>query len=212
MPATFAATSMPDFVEQRHRPHRHAEVDHGLVERLDGVAFLEQEAGLVHVRPEDAVDDEAGAVVAVDDGLAELARESGDGDHGHVRGLLAADDLDERHAVDGIEEVHPDDVLGMLRPRRRCCVMGMVDVFVAKMAPGFRDRFELGQHLALDVDVLDDRLDDDVGALRSRSSRWCAVMRASLRCISPRVMRRRSTLLLPDLRGRLHAAGDAPSS
>ena len=109
-----------DFVEQRHRSHRHPEVDHRFVERLDGVAFLEQEAGLVHVRPEDAIDDEAGAVVAVDDGLAELAREVGDGDHGHVGGLRAADDFDERHAVDGIEEVHADDVLGMLRPARRC--------------------------------------------------------------------------------------------
>ena len=77
--------------------------------------------------------------------------------------LRAADDLDERHAVDRVEEVHADDVLGMLRVR------GDVGDRDRRRVRGedrarLLDAFELREDLPLDVDVLDDGLDHEVGA------------------------------------------------
>ena len=54
-----------------------------------------------------------------------------------VGGLLAADDLDERHLVDRREEVQPDEVLGPARRRRTSSVIGSVEVFEASSASGF---------------------------------------------------------------------------
>ena len=49
---------------------------------------------------------------------------------------LAADDLDERHPVDRVEEVHSDDAAGLAARRRAISVIGSVEVFDAKIAVG----------------------------------------------------------------------------
>src|SRR4051794_30610883 len=195
-----------DFVEQRHRSHRHPEIDHRFVERLDRVPFLEQKAGFVHVRPEDAIDDETGSVVAVDDGLAQLAREVRDRDHRDVGSLCAADDFDERHAVDGVEEVHAGDVLGM-HGLRGDVGDGNGRGVGREDGAGSGSRFKFAEHLALDVDVFDDRLDDELAAFESApvggggDAREFALHLTASHAAA-------FDLLLPDFRGRFHAAGD----
>ena len=66
------------FIEQGHGSHRHPKLDHRSIDRFDRVSLLEEKSRLVHIRPEDAVDDEAGTIVANDDGLSQLAGEVGD--------------------------------------------------------------------------------------------------------------------------------------
>ena len=51
------------------------------------------------------------------------------------------------------------------------CSISSEEVLVASTAPGFILRLDLGQHLLLDLEVLDDRLDDHVGA-RDAVARW----------------------------------------
>src|SRR5262249_49765369 len=100
------------FVDQAQRPHGHAEVEHAFVDVFHARAVLEEEAGLDQIRHEDAVDQEPGAVLDHDrqfsDLLDELHRSSDDG----RSGLTTDDDLDQLHAVDGVEEVNADDSFG----------------------------------------------------------------------------------------------------
>ena len=77
--------------------------------------------------------------------------------------LLALDDLQQRHLVDGAEEVQADEVvrprnvLGELGDRQRRGVR-------AEQRVGREVRLDLGEDLRLDARVLEDGLDDEVGA------------------------------------------------
>ena len=80
--------------------------------------FAQHQCRFVHVRQQQPVDEEAGAVVHHDRRLAErLGVGDGGGDRG-VAGLLAADHFHERHLPDRIEEVQAAEALGMLQARR----------------------------------------------------------------------------------------------
>ena len=59
--------------------------------------------------------------------------------------------------------MHAEDALGTDAASAAISWMGIVDVLLAKMASGRDQVLELGQHLALDVEVLEHRLDDQVG-------------------------------------------------
>ena len=66
---------------------------------------------LVDERPDHARGEEAAAVVDDDRRLLDLRRVVERAGQRRVGGLLAADDLQQRHLVDGGEEVQPDEVL-----------------------------------------------------------------------------------------------------
>ena len=82
---------------------------------------------------------------------------------GFVGGEFGAYDLNERHEGRRVEEVHPDDPLGprdrsgYLRHRERRRVRGEDGI-------GPHDRLELAEEGDLRVEVLDDRLDDEIAA------------------------------------------------
>ncbi len=104
---------------------------------------------------------EATAVVDHDRRLADLQDHVVGLGERLVGGLLALDDLDERHLVDGAEEVQADEVRGPVharrelgdRQRRGVGAQQCVRVHVVR---------DLGEHLLLEARVLEDRLDDEV--------------------------------------------------
>ena len=155
----------PDEVDQFTRPHRppgavlHPDVQ---VLRRD-TRFVENADAVVEERNQDAVDDEAGRVVAADRRLAETRAEG-------VRGLervlgseLGADDLDERHQRGRVEEVHAEDAL---RPLGRSPDLRHGEGRRIRREHGIRadDRLELGEEPSLRLELLHDRLDHEVAA------------------------------------------------
>ena len=83
---------------------------HGLVDVLNGGnAGLDQADGLVDHGDQDLVDDETGSLGDLNGLLADLLGEVVDEVEGLLRGVGAADDLNELHAGHGVEEVHADD-------------------------------------------------------------------------------------------------------
>ena len=83
------------------------------------------------------------------------------------RGGVGRDHLEQRHLLHRREEVHAEHALG---PPAAAAIsrIGMVEVLVAKIASGRVDRLDLGQHLLLELQILEHRLDHQVGAARSR--------------------------------------------
>ena len=61
----------PDFVEEDERPHRHAELDEQPVDAARARAGCEQSHGLVEIRTEHTIDEEARDVLNHDGRLAE---------------------------------------------------------------------------------------------------------------------------------------------
>jgi hypothetical protein len=106
-----------DEVEQRERAHRvtAAEAHRGVEVLAGGVAALEHRDGVVQVAEEQRVGDEAGLVADDDRLLAQPLRERLDVLEDVVGGDDGADDLDELLHRGGVEEVHADDALGVLR-------------------------------------------------------------------------------------------------
>ena len=83
---------------------------------LDARPFGQQQRGLVHVRQQQAIDQEARAVVHDDRRLAEPAGVGdGRGDR-FVARLRAANHFHQRHLPHGIEEVDAAEPLGLLQP------------------------------------------------------------------------------------------------
>ena len=118
--------------------------------------------GVVEVGEQQRVDDEARAVAAGD---RDLLDRGGQRQHGLVDlggGEVGRDHLDELHDRRGVEEVHADDVagalgdLGELGDRHRAGGRG-------QDGPGLGDPVEVLEELGLDVEVLGDALDDQVG-------------------------------------------------
>ena len=75
-----------------------------------GEALLVGAHRLGEERHQHAVDDEAGPVAADDDLLAQLGRQLADVGLGRVVGVVAADQLDQRHHRHGAEEVHAHEL------------------------------------------------------------------------------------------------------
>ena len=154
-----------DQVDQRARPDRPPRaVQHRLVQILGRHAGLVEHAdAVVQERDQDAVDDEARRVGAADRLLADALRERVGGVVGGGVGELRAHDLHERQHRGGIEEVHPDDARWM---RGRGGDLG--DGESRRVRGQDRllgdDSVERGEQLLLRLDLLDDRLDDEVAA------------------------------------------------
>ena len=133
---------------------------HGLVDVLNGGnAGLDQADGLVDHGDQDLVDDETGSLGDLNGLLADLLGEVVDEVEGLLRGVSAADNLNELHAGHGVEEVHADD--GVLEAEthlgdgQRRGVGGEDGALLAHL-------IELAEQLALGAHLFLDALDDEV--------------------------------------------------
>ena len=151
------------FVEQRHRPDGEAETHGHAVDLLDRRPLGQEVTDFVRVGRQDPVHPEARGVLHDNHRLAQpppkrnrradrLRRRAGTGDH-----------LKQRHLRDGREKMHPDDALrvvrrlGDARDRNR----GGVGCEHAVLGEHLLD---FPQHLLLDGEVLEHRLDRQLGA------------------------------------------------
>ena len=121
----------------------------------------QQPRRLVEVERQDAIDQEAGAVLDDHRDLAQSQREGVGGGHRLGRAVAARDHLDQRHAVHRIEEVQADHAFGTNRARgdvgdRQRGGVGGEDRALADAL------FGVGQNLPLDFEILHDRLDDQI--------------------------------------------------
>jgi len=113
------------------------------------------------VREQHAVDQEPRAIVDHDRALAHLLGVGDGGGNGGFAGLLAADNLNQRHHVHRVEEVHAAEVFRTLE--RLGQVADGDGGRVGRDDRVFTDvAFHLGQHGVLDLRVLDHGFDDDV--------------------------------------------------
>ena len=142
--------------------HREAEGAHGGVDVGDGDAAADQGLGGGAVALQDAVADEAVADAGLDRDLAQLRGEGEAGGEGLGRGLRGGDDLEELHHVGRAEEVQADEAAAVRQPLGDGAGVEIGGV-------GREDRVgaaggaERGEDGALDGEILEDRLDDEVG-------------------------------------------------
>mmetsp|Transcript_26934 Transcript_26934/g.50282 ORF Transcript_26934/g.50282 Transcript_26934/m.50282 type:complete len:311 (+) Transcript_26934:803-1735(+) len=137
---------------------------HRLEHAVDAVradAVIHEESRGLPVWEEDAVGGEAHAVAHRDRGLPKALRVADGVGDDLLRGRGGADDLEEGHHVCGGEEVEADDAIS-------CVGFFPDDVDVDGGGVGGEDArwlahlLEVGEHLLLDANVLDDGLDDEV--------------------------------------------------
>src|SRR5699024_6504912 len=133
---------------------------HGGVDALDvGHALHLDEGGLVDHGDQDAVDHEAGCLVDLDRLLADGHRDLLDLLNGLHGGVAAGDDLDQLHAVGGVEEVHTHQ-----RAAQALADLGdgQGRGVGSKDALGLADLVQLGKGGLLDLHVLKGGLHDQV--------------------------------------------------
>ena len=115
----FPAEIDADFVVERQRPDRHARHFGGVLDHRRRHALHQHQMALADVIADAAIGVEAAAIVDDDRRLLDCAHEV----HRHRQrlrsGLLAHDDLDQHHPVDRREEMHADEILGLLATSRR---------------------------------------------------------------------------------------------
>ena len=187
----------PGEVEELERPHPEAgAVAQDAVDLVElGDAFAQRLQRLGAEAAPGVIHDEAGRVLGPDRRVAAPAREGGER-FGHPRrGHHAADHLDHLHQRHRVEEVEAADPLRPLaRGRDRGDLqrrgVGRDQAVVRHYA------LEMAEQLALRLQVLDDRLDDDVARgevrqarARSRSGRWRARRRPPGSGRAPRAWR-----------------------
>ena len=153
----------PDQIDQLERAHRvvEAEVDRGVDVLPRGEPVFEHPDRAVQVRDQQRVHDEPGAVARLDGrlperhavGASELDRvlRRGDGPH----------ELDEPHHRDGVEEVHPEDLVG---PGGRGAEVGDRDRrrVAREDHVGLGDLVEPAEHPDLRVVILGRGLDHEI--------------------------------------------------
>ncbi len=126
-----------------------------------GPRLLLQTQHLHHGHHEHPVDKEAGALLNADRDLAQRLGES----HGVLQrlfgGLLSGDHLDELHHAGWIEEVEAEHALGPAC-RRRHLADGQGGGVGSQDGQGRCDPVQLGEHAALQVEILWDRFDHEV--------------------------------------------------
>ena len=100
-------------VDQHKRPHGEAEIDHRPVDRRRLGPFFQQPERLLQVGHEQPIDHEPFAIAHQHRGLAQRSGQPDRGsDHLGRRGL-ATNDLDQRHVLGRMEEVHAHEPLRM---------------------------------------------------------------------------------------------------
>ena len=111
---------------------------------------------------EDAVDDESGSFLDLYGLFADGGGEVDDALAHRVAGELSADDLDEGHAVGGVEEMHADELSGAL-----CACGDLGDGEAGAVGGedglGFADAVEFGEDILFELHLLHGSLDDEVG-------------------------------------------------
>ena len=127
-------------VDEEERAHRRDVLCAGdaLVDLLDREALLLLRApDLADRGVEDPVDDEAGDLLAGDRLLADRLGEVDGCLDRLLDGVVARDDLDQRHDRRRVEEVEADDLVAGAASRRAISVIESEDVFEARIAcPG----------------------------------------------------------------------------
>ena len=103
-----------DHVHEVGGAHGPAPLLHDLVDLLEVGAVAHQAGETAEVREQHPVDQEARAVVDHDRGLTHGLGVGNGGGDGTVGGLLATDNLNQRHHVYRVEEVHAAEVLRTL--------------------------------------------------------------------------------------------------
>jgi hypothetical protein len=176
-----------DEVHELERPHAEAAAEPAdAVDLLGrGEPLVDDAQRLQRERAVAPVDEEPDPVGDLDDTAAHrLRRRAGDGDR-VGRGVGARHDLDEAHDRRRVEEVHPDDAVG--RARRRADRGHRQRRGVRRQdGPGVAG--ELAQQLALELQALGRRLDDEVAGLEllERADRAQALACALHRALRPR--------------------------
>ena len=150
MRSVWFATRGPTIWRSDGRRHRQAEPHDRRVGLLDGIAVLERADDDARHPRQQPVDDERRRVLDEHRRLAQAARGLVRRRDGFVSRVRRADELDERHERDGVEEVHAD-VGAHLRHGQRRRVR-------REHAVRPHDLAELGEHALLHVHLLDHRL------------------------------------------------------
>ncbi len=149
-------------IAHRERSHRKTEALHHRVDARRRDALFGERRRLAQVIEDHPVADEAERVAGEDGLLAQRLAELERRRDRLRRSCLSANDLEQRHDVRRHEEMQAEHAI---RPFR--LVGQRVDVERRGIAGENRvrlgDGVELSEDLALDVEVLEDRLDDDVG-------------------------------------------------
>ena len=133
----------------------HSGVDTGDV----GDALHLDEGSLIDHRDQDAVDDEAGSLIDLNGGLADLNADLLDGLDGLGGGVHTGDDLDKLHAVSGVEEVHADQRTAQTLADLGDGQRGSVG---SENALGLADLVQLAKGGLLDLHILESSLNDQV--------------------------------------------------
>ena len=149
----------------------------------DADAFIERVDRLVDHRQQDAVDDEGREILGHGDGLAELADEFLD--RLKVWSSVAMPRMSSTSSISGTGFMKwmPMNCSGR-SVEAASRVIEIDEVLVPRIASGLEKRAELGEDLALDLLVLDRRLDHEVAVAEARQAvarRGCAAA-PSLSC------------------------------
>src|SRR5699024_8957963 len=131
----------------------------GVDDRHVGNALHLDEGGLIDHGDQDAVDHETGSLVDLHGGLADLGGDLFDGLDGLGGGVDTGDDLDELHAVGGVEEVHADHGTGQALADLGDGQAGGVG---GKDALRLADLVQRGEGVLLDLHVLESGFHDQV--------------------------------------------------
>ena len=153
----------PDLVDEATGPHRHAEIGPDPVQRHDLAPFVEQVSGLVEARSQDSVHQESRPVPRDDGDLPETDHQGGDRLDRAGIGLFTPHDLDQGHAMDRVEEVHPPEPPGALQRRGHLADRQRRGI---RRDHGFGPdgRLDLPEHRPLDVHAFDHGFHDQVRA------------------------------------------------
>ncbi len=153
-----------DLVVERQRAHRHAGVTRAVLDHGGRDALLQHAMALADEGAADARGEEAAAVVHDDRRLADLLHVVQRPRERLLRGLLADNDLDQRHLLDRREEMETDELVG---PRRGLGEAGDRQRRGVRCEHGGLRQRSLGLlgGLGLHFAILEHRLDHEVAVL-----------------------------------------------
>ena len=160
----------PDCIGERQRPHGHPVVDRGSVDGGHGDTLVEQVDGLQQIGHEDTVDQKSRTTAHRQREPVECAdrREPALNRLGSCRG--APDDLHELHPRDRVEEVQADETPRIPKTLADALERDARGIGGEQGMLGDA-RLHLGEQTLLELRLLRDRLDDEVGASQTLAVR-----------------------------------------